>query len=140
MVNDAIITIQRTAHKLAFEAWQYLQRWRKYSTLWSFDKNLAAEKYAATQPTLHQYDEKFSFYSNILDEVMEMNSSYNLYSIRFVTNWGVISLYLIPILSSSCPLSRGVSASVASTRSVISVCVGGLRAFLKIASSDSLKF
>ncbi|PBC34043.1 Dynein heavy chain 10, axonemal [Apis cerana cerana] len=44
MVNDAIITIQRTAHKLAFEAWQYLQ-------------------------------------SNILDEVMEMNSSYNLYSI-----------------------------------------------------------
>lgn len=95
MVNDAIITIQRTAHKLAFEAWQYLQRWRKYSTLWSFDKNLAAEKYAATQPTLHQYDEKFSFYSNILDEVMEMNSSYNLYSIRFVTNWGVISLSIV---------------------------------------------
>lgn len=82
IVNDTIMMVQRTAHKLALEAWNYLQRWRKYSNLWSFDKNLAAEKYAATDPTLHQYDEKFSFYSNILDELVEMESTYNLYCIR----------------------------------------------------------
>lgn len=103
IVNDTILTIQRTAHKLALEAWNYLQRWKKYSTLWSFDKNLAAEKYAATQPTLHQYDEKFSFYSNILEELMEMKSTYGLYSIRFVIirgSLGCRSTYLVLIIVS----------------------------------------
>ncbi|CAL7939586.1 unnamed protein product [Xylocopa violacea] len=82
VVNDSILMVQRSAHKLALECWHYLHRWKKYSNLWSFDKNLAAEKYAATSPTLFQYDEKFTFYDGILEEVAEMASYHNLYCVR----------------------------------------------------------
>lgn len=81
-MNDNILMVQRSAHKIALDAWNYLYRWKKYSTLWSFDKNLAGEKYAATEPTLHQYDDKFCFYDNILQEINEMALHYDLYCIR----------------------------------------------------------
>ncbi|KAK1133358.1 hypothetical protein K0M31_011173 [Melipona bicolor] len=82
VVNDNILMVQRSAHKIALDAWNYLYRWKKYSNLWSFDKNLAAEKYAATEPTLHQYDDKFCFYDNILQEINEMEIHYDLYCVR----------------------------------------------------------
>ncbi|KOX73523.1 Dynein heavy chain 10, axonemal, partial [Melipona quadrifasciata] len=82
VVNDNILMVQRSAHKIALDAWNYLYRWKKYSNLWSFDKKLAAEKYAATEPTLHQYDEKFCFYDNILQEINEMEIHYDLYCVR----------------------------------------------------------
>nr|XP_033194235.1 dynein heavy chain 10, axonemal-like [Bombus vancouverensis nearcticus] len=82
VVNDNILMVQRSAHKIALEAWHYLHRWKKYSNLWSFDKNLAAEKFAATEPTLHQYDDKFSFYDNILQELTEMDLYHDFYCVR----------------------------------------------------------
>ncbi|KAF3425259.1 hypothetical protein E2986_13407 [Frieseomelitta varia] len=82
VVNDNILMVQRSAHKIALDAWNYLYRWKKYSNLWSFDKNLTGEKYAATEPTLHQYDEKFCFYDNILQEINEMALHYDVYSVR----------------------------------------------------------
>lgn len=81
-MNDNILTIQASAHRLSLECWHYLIRWRKYSNLWTFDKNLAAKKFAATEPTLFHYNEKFTFYDNILDEVNEMETSHDLYCIR----------------------------------------------------------
>lgn len=81
-MNDNILMVQRSAHKIALECWHYLHRWKKYSNLWSFDKNLAAEKYAATDPTLLQYDEKFTFYDNIIEEIKEMDVYQNLHSVR----------------------------------------------------------
>nr|XP_034180267.1 dynein heavy chain 10, axonemal [Osmia lignaria] len=82
IVNDNILTIQGSAHRLTLECWHYLIRWRKYSNLWTFDKNLAAKKFAATEPTLFHYNEKFTFYDNILDEVNEMETRHDLYCIR----------------------------------------------------------
>ena len=40
------------------------------------------EKFAATHPTLQQYDEKFTFYATIIEEVEELNNYYDLGSIR----------------------------------------------------------
>ncbi|XP_076621651.1 dynein heavy chain at 89D [Colletes latitarsis] len=82
VVNDNILSIQASAHKLALESWHYLHRWKKYSNLWSFDKTLAAEKFANTSPTLFQYDEKFVFYNNILEELVDIESHFDLYCIR----------------------------------------------------------
>lgn len=81
-MNDEVLAIQGSAHRIALECWHYLHRWRKYSNLWSFDKNLAGEKFAATEPTLFQYDDKFTFYDNILGEIEEMDTHYNLYCLR----------------------------------------------------------
>lgn len=74
--------VQDTAYKLSMDCWRYLYRWKKYSNLWSFDKNLVCEKFAATKPTLPQYDEKFTFYESILEEVEDMELHFNLSSIR----------------------------------------------------------
>ncbi|KAG7199559.1 hypothetical protein KM043_014170 [Ampulex compressa] len=82
IVNDLIMTVQETAHKLATECWRYLHRWKKYSNLWSFDKNLVCEKFAATKPTLLQYDEKFTFYGGILEELEDMTLYFDINSIR----------------------------------------------------------
>ncbi|XP_012151823.2 dynein heavy chain at 89D [Megachile rotundata] len=86
VVNDNILIVQGSAHRLALECWHYLMRWKKYSNLWTFDKNLAAKKFAATEPTLFQYNEKFTFYDSILDEVKEMEPHHDLYSIRLNLN------------------------------------------------------
>ncbi|KZC13452.1 Dynein heavy chain 10, axonemal [Dufourea novaeangliae] len=82
VVNDSILAIQTTAQKLLADCWHYLLRWKKYSNLWTFDKTLAAEKFDATSPTLFQYDEKFTFYENILEELNEIDSHYDLNCIR----------------------------------------------------------
>ncbi|XP_072767433.1 LOW QUALITY PROTEIN: dynein axonemal heavy chain 10-like [Anoplolepis gracilipes] len=90
IVNEFIRVVQDTAHKISMECWQYLYRWKKYSNLWSFDKNLVCEKFAATKPTVVQYDEKFTFYENILEELQDMSSYYDISSVR---------LNLTPLLS-----------------------------------------
>ncbi|XP_076380407.1 dynein heavy chain at 89D [Megalopta genalis] len=81
-VNDSILFVHSSVHKLVNECWQYLHKWKKYSNLWTFDKNLAAEKFAATKPTLFQYDDKFTFYENILEELIDIDDHHDLYCIR----------------------------------------------------------
>nr|XP_031841739.1 dynein heavy chain 10, axonemal [Nomia melanderi] len=81
-VNDSILMVQSSVYKLVMDCSYYLHRWKKYSNLWAFDKKLAAEKFAATSPTLFQYDEKFTFYENILEELNDIDSHYDVYCIR----------------------------------------------------------
>lgn len=82
MINDLIIEIQNTAYKISVDCWRYLQKWRKYSNLWTFDKIVAGEKFASTKPTLRQYDEKFTFYGGILEELDDMAHNIDIFSIR----------------------------------------------------------
>ncbi|XP_050455387.1 dynein axonemal heavy chain 10 [Cataglyphis hispanica] len=91
IINELIKVVQDTAYRISVECSRYVYRWKKYSNLWSFDKNLACEKFAATKPTLIQYDEKFTFYEGILEEVEDMSSYFDINSVR---------LNLIPLLSS----------------------------------------
>ncbi|RLU20605.1 hypothetical protein DMN91_007218 [Ooceraea biroi] len=91
VINELVKVVQDTAYKISVECWRYLQRWKKYSNLWSFDKNLACEKFAATRPTLLQYDEKFTFYEGILGELEDMADYFDINSVR---------LNLKPLLSS----------------------------------------
>ncbi|XP_011694340.1 PREDICTED: dynein heavy chain 10, axonemal [Wasmannia auropunctata] len=91
IINELVKVVHDTAYKISAECWRYLYRWKKYSNLWSFDKNLACEKFASTKPTLLQYDEKFTFYEGILEEVEDMSSYFDINSVR---------LNLKPLLSS----------------------------------------
>lgn len=74
--------IQDIAYKTSVECWRYLYRWKKYNNLWAFDKNLICEKFAATKPTLLQYDEKFTFYGGILEELEDMAPYFDINSVR----------------------------------------------------------
>lgn len=82
LINDKIINIQETTQKLSADCWKYLQRWEKYVNLWRLDKPQICQKFSSTNPTLFQYEEKFSFYGAIIDEINEMNSFYDLNCIR----------------------------------------------------------
>ncbi|KYQ51703.1 Dynein heavy chain 10, axonemal [Trachymyrmex zeteki] len=82
IVNELVKVIHDTAYRISAECWRYLYRWKKYSNLWSFDKNLACKKFASTKPTLLQYDEKFTFYEGILEELEDMSSYFDINSIR----------------------------------------------------------
>ncbi|XP_043489632.1 dynein axonemal heavy chain 10 [Polistes fuscatus] len=82
VINDLIIAIQDTAYKISVDCWKYLQKWKKYSNLWTFDKNVAGEKFASTKPTLRQYDEKFTFYGGILEELDDMEHNVDISCIR----------------------------------------------------------
>ncbi|KAG5320172.1 DYH10 protein, partial [Pseudoatta argentina] len=82
IVNELVKVIHNTAHRISTECWRYLYRWKKYSSLWSFDKNLACQKFALTKPTLLQYFEKFTFYEGILEELEDMSSYFDINSIR----------------------------------------------------------
>jgi len=74
--------IQDSAYKISMECWRYLQKWKKYSNLWSFDKKLACEKFAARKPMLIQYDEKFTFYESVLEELKDMTEHFDICSVR----------------------------------------------------------
>lgn len=74
--------VHDTAYRISMECSRYLHRWKKYNNLWSFDKNLACEKFASTKPTLVQYDEKFTFYESILEELEDMSFYFDINSVR----------------------------------------------------------
>ncbi|XP_011639724.2 dynein heavy chain 10, axonemal [Pogonomyrmex barbatus] len=91
IINELVKVVQDTAYRISTECWRYLHRWKKYSNLWSFDKNSVCEKFASTKPTLLQYDEKFTFYESILEDLEDMSPYFDINSVR---------LNLKPLLSS----------------------------------------
>ncbi|XP_070520949.1 dynein axonemal heavy chain 10 [Cardiocondyla obscurior] len=82
IVNELVKVVYDTACRISMECSRYLHRWKKYSNLWSFDKNVICEKFASTKPTLLQYDEKFTFYENILEELKDVSPYFDINSIR----------------------------------------------------------
>lgn len=82
IINEKILAVQETTQKLTANCWKYLQRWKKYGNLWRLDKPQICKKFAIINPTLFQYEEKFSFYGSVIEEIDEMNSYFNLNSVR----------------------------------------------------------
>lgn len=57
-------------------------RWRKYRNLWIFDKDITCDKFAAKNPTVVAYDEKFLFYTRVMTELDECQKYVDIYCIR----------------------------------------------------------
>lgn len=57
-------------------------RFRKYYNLWAFDKETICEKYVNRGVPLVQLDEKFTFYANIMDELQQLPTFYDVQCIR----------------------------------------------------------
>lgn len=82
IVNELIFAVQDESHRMAQDCSRYLHKWKQYSTLWSLDKEEVCEKFAASNPTLQQYDEKFGIYDSVIEEIDEMTNYYDICSIR----------------------------------------------------------
>ncbi|XP_043285223.1 dynein axonemal heavy chain 10 [Venturia canescens] len=81
-INDRVYGIQETIQKITTDCWKYLHRWKKYHNLWRFDKVQVCEKFADENPTLLHYDEKFTFYGSIIEEIDEMLPYFDVSSVR----------------------------------------------------------
>uniref|UniRef100_A0A1A9X2M2 Uncharacterized protein n=1 Tax=Glossina brevipalpis TaxID=37001 RepID=A0A1A9X2M2_9MUSC len=66
---------------------------RKYYNLWAFDKETICDKFVDRGVPLVQLDEKFAFYANIIEELQQLPTTFNIQCIR---------LNLKPLLDSIC--------------------------------------
>ncbi|XP_039277456.1 dynein heavy chain 10, axonemal [Nilaparvata lugens] len=78
----SISNLQDTLLSLMTEAQNYVGRWRKFKSLWAVDKQKSADKFAAKEQSVIAYDEKLSYYSNIISDLNEMVSYHDIYCIR----------------------------------------------------------
>ncbi|CAH2003821.1 unnamed protein product, partial [Acanthoscelides obtectus] len=88
-VNESVNRMNDSAHKIILKVNSKLQRWRRYKSLWSYDKVQTCEKFIAQSTSLSVYDEKFMFYNEIME---------NIYGVKPLVNVGSIQLNLQPLL------------------------------------------
>lgn len=81
-INEVILRIQCSVQSNLLEVHKHLQKWKRYRNLWSFDKNLICERFLAKYSQLDKYDDKFTFYDNIIQEMTENKEYSNIGSIR----------------------------------------------------------
>lgn len=81
-IIDMYLKLQETARRVIDEVQKYLLIWKKHKNLWTYDKVITCEKFASRNPTLLQYDEKFSHYSQRIAEMDEIEPHQDIHCIR----------------------------------------------------------
>lgn len=89
-IGDAVQKLQDVSHKSIISVHKNLQRWKRYKMLWSFEKESTCEKFMSSMVTLETYDEKFMFYKDIAQSMMNYQDYVDIDSIR---------LHLRPLLN-----------------------------------------
>lgn len=81
-VNDLITKIQDSVLRIVSECVRKLIRWRKYRNLWIYDKNSTCDKFSSKNPTLSDYDEKFTFYAEVSSEIGDLVPYEDIFCVR----------------------------------------------------------
>ncbi|XP_050408300.1 dynein axonemal heavy chain 10 [Patella vulgata] len=63
--NTIQLSIRKTLTNLA----KYLNRWKKYRSIWKVDKQVIADKWFAKGPSVVDFDDKLQYYNKTTDEV-----------------------------------------------------------------------
>nr|CAD7449195.1 unnamed protein product [Timema bartmani] len=58
--------------------------WKSYRNLWTFDKNVMCDKFAAKKPTVVMYDEQFSFYGQVIQDFDKIDTYYDVRCVRLL--------------------------------------------------------
>ncbi|KAH8257767.1 hypothetical protein KR038_000855 [Drosophila bunnanda] len=66
-IVDLVINIHDLAVRIAAEAKGFVSQFRKYFNLWAYEKGYICQKFVEKQVTLVEIDEKFTFYSSIVE-------------------------------------------------------------------------
>eukprot|EP00062_Callorhinchus_milii_P021625 gi/632978548/ref/XP_007905975.1/ PREDICTED: dynein heavy chain 10, axonemal [Callorhinchus milii] len=70
-IIEVAVSITQNLHKLLSSLSKYLNRWKRYRSLWKLDKAIVVEKFAVKKPSCVSYDEKLQFYTRIGEEVTQ---------------------------------------------------------------------
>ncbi|KAH8295402.1 hypothetical protein KR018_010894 [Drosophila ironensis] len=81
-IVDLVINIHELASKIATEAKLFVGQFRKYFNLWAFEKNFICQRFVEKQVTLVEIDEKFTFYSSIVDTLDNMTKYQDIKCVR----------------------------------------------------------
>ncbi|XP_058981464.1 dynein axonemal heavy chain 10-like [Musca domestica] len=92
-IGGLVVKIQELANRVVEDAKNCVKKFRKYYNLWAFDKETICEKYVDRGVPLVQLDEKFTFYANIMNELQQLPTYYDVQCIR---------INLKPLLDSIC--------------------------------------
>lgn len=92
-IGESVMKLQGLTQKLVTEVHGYLARWKKYRGLWLYDKVLICEKFVNLNLPLVRLDEKFLFYSQIVDDLRKAKTFYDVKGIR---------INLQPLIDSIC--------------------------------------
>uniref|UniRef100_A0A1A9ZFQ5 Dynein heavy chain tail domain-containing protein n=1 Tax=Glossina pallidipes TaxID=7398 RepID=A0A1A9ZFQ5_GLOPL len=92
-ITDLVVKIQEMGTRVVDDAKSCVMKFRKYYNLWAFDKETICDKFVDRGVPLVQLDEKFAFYANIIEELQQLPTAFNIQCIR---------LNLKPLLDSIC--------------------------------------
>ncbi|KAG5670791.1 hypothetical protein PVAND_001030 [Polypedilum vanderplanki] len=81
-VCELVINLQQTIQNLVSDVRSYLSRWHKYKSLWMYDKNVVCDKYLNRRVPLVRLDEKFIFFTQIINDLESVKPYYDIKSIR----------------------------------------------------------
>ncbi|KAL7022048.1 hypothetical protein ACKWTF_012111 [Chironomus riparius] len=81
-VCELVINLQQTIQNLVSDVRAYLARWHKYKSLWMYDKNVVCDKYLNRRIPLVRLDEKFIFFTQIINDLESVKPYYDIKSIR----------------------------------------------------------
>ncbi|XP_055909296.1 LOW QUALITY PROTEIN: dynein axonemal heavy chain 10 [Eupeodes corollae] len=74
--------IQSLANRVVDEAQIYVRRFKKFYGLWSFDKAAISERFVNSGVPLVQFDEKFTFFAKVIDELRQSETYCDVRCIR----------------------------------------------------------
>lgn len=60
----------------------FVYSWHKYKSLWMYDKNVVCDKYLNRRIPLVRLDEKFIFFTQIINDLESVKPYYDIKSIR----------------------------------------------------------
>ena len=69
VVIDYVQTIQNNIKSTLTNMTRYLNRWKKYKSIWKVDKQAIADKWFQKGPTVVAFDDKLQYYYKTIDEV-----------------------------------------------------------------------
>lgn len=81
-IHDMITKIQETIHQNLLDVHKYIQRWKRYRNLWTFEKESTCERFIQNTSLLVKYDEKLSFYDGIIKEMSDRVDTLDIGSVR----------------------------------------------------------
>ncbi|SPP80284.1 dynein heavy chain 10, axonemal [Drosophila guanche] len=81
-IVDLIINIHDLAGRIASEAKGFVTQFRKYFNLWAYEKSFICQKFVQRQVTLIEIDEKFTFYSAIVETMASMRKHHDVKCVR----------------------------------------------------------
>lgn len=81
-IHDLITKIQESIHQNLLTVHKYIQRWKRYRNLWTFEKETTCERFIHNTSLLTKYDEKLSFYDGIIKDMTDRVDFIYIGSIR----------------------------------------------------------